>query len=564
MTEEELSALGFTEEQIKRLKRNGRYWKHRFGQVEQSQHDRGVKALNDINDQYQKALKDIEAKIDSWYRRIAENNEVTLQEARKMLDAKELAEFRWDVNEYIKRGQENAFTGEWMRELENASAKAHIERLEALQLQLKYGVREMFNKQSKTITDAMREIYEDGYYQTAYEVQHGFGVGWSFDKLDEKQIDKVINRPWAADGRNFSERVWDNREKLVNELDQTLTQNIILGKDPQEAIDAISHEMNVSKAQAGRLVMTEEAYFSSIAQKDSFEELDVESYEIVATLDNKTSDICQAMDGKVFRMSDWEVGVTAPPFHPWCRSTTVPAFDDDFGLDEIGERAAKDKDGKTYYVPADMTYQQWEKAFVQGDKTGVKPVQDAKQVSGNINPPAAYDGDFSDFEPLELTEESRAALNNIRQLGNDTGWEHGVIQNPDGTLSEPFTSKLPNKVSVDASAIQDGSTLMHCHTNATPLSSEDLKLLINPNIDAIMNIASNGDVYLVNVNGYHPDIHEFETAEAEIRAEVDAMMVDRYLDEGWTTDELIYMCVKEELFRLCRHFEWMMYGGRLA
>ena len=97
--------------------------------------------------------------------------------------------------------------------------------------------------------------------------------------------------------------------------------------------------MNVSKAKAGRLVMTETAYFSSAAQKECFKELDVEKYEIVATLDGHTSDICQEMDGKVFQMSEYEEGVTAPPFHVNCRSCTAPYFDDEFTKGE--QRAAR-------------------------------------------------------------------------------------------------------------------------------------------------------------------------------------------------------------------------------
>ena len=40
-------------------------------------------------------------------------------------------------------------------------------------------------------------------------------------------------------------------------------------------------------------------------------------------------------------------------------------FDDDFGLE--GKRAAKDKDGKPYYVPADMSYKEWKEKFVVKD-----------------------------------------------------------------------------------------------------------------------------------------------------------------------------------------------------
>ena len=355
--------------------KSAEYWKKRFEQVEQSQHDIGVSAYDDIEQQYRKAQRQIEGQINAWYGRFAKNNNVSLEEARRMLTAKELDELKWDVHEYIKYGQENALNGQWIKELENASARFHISRLEALQLQTQQSLEVMFGNQLDTIDSAMSDVYKSGFYRTAFEIQKGFGVGWDFASLDDKQIAKVINKPWAADGKNFSQRVWGNRTKLVNELNQTLTRNIVLGQDPQKAIDEIAKKMNTSKHNAGRLVMTEEAFFSSEAQRDCFKELDVEEYEIVATLDSHTSDICQDMDGKHFKMSQWEVGTTAPPFHVYCRSTTVPYFADDFGVP--GERAARMADGEpTYHVPADMTYKQWQKSFLGGgDKSGLNKVQ---------------------------------------------------------------------------------------------------------------------------------------------------------------------------------------------
>lgn len=352
---------------------NGEYWQKRFELLEQAAHQQGVQCYADIEKQYRQAQKQLEGQIAAWYQRFADNNGVTLAEAKRMLNAKELAELKWDVNQYIQYGQENAISGTWVKQLENASARFHISRLEALKLQTQQSIEVMFGNQLDSIDNTMRNVYKSGYYHTAYEIQKGVGVGWDFSALDDKQISKVINKPWAVDGKNFSERIWGNRQKLVNELNNTLTQNIILGKDPQKAIDEIARKMNTSKTNAGRLVMTEEAFFSSAAQKDCFTELDVEQFEIVATLDSHTSDICRGMDGKHFPMSEWKVGVTAPPFHVHCRSTTVPYFDDEF--DAVGERAARDeKTGKTYFVPGNMTYKEWDKAFVQGDKSDLQEI----------------------------------------------------------------------------------------------------------------------------------------------------------------------------------------------
>jgi SPP1 gp7 family putative phage head morphogenesis protein len=353
---------------------NGEYWQKRFELLEQAAHQQGVQCYADIEKQYRQAQKQLEGQIAAWYQRFASNNGVTLAEAKRMLNEKELAELKWDVNQYIQYGQENAINGTWVKQLENASARFHISRLEALKLQTQQSIEVMFGNQLDNIDSTMRNVYKSGYYHTAYEIQKGVGVGWDFSALDDKQISKVINKPWAVDGKNFSERIWGNRQKLVNGLNNTLTQNIILGKDPQKAIDEIARKMNTSKTNAGRLVMTEEAFFSSAAQKDCFTELDVEQFEIVATLDSHTSDICRGMDGKHFPMSEWKVGVTAPPFHVHCRSTTVPYFDDEF--DAVGERTARDEEtGKTYFVPGNMTYKEWEKAFVNGgDKSDLKAV----------------------------------------------------------------------------------------------------------------------------------------------------------------------------------------------
>lgn len=360
--------------------KNSEYWKLRFEQLEQAQNGQGAAAFAEIEKQYKEAQKQIEGQIARWYQRFADNNGITLAQARQYLKGAALKEFQWDVQDYIKYGQDNALMGGWMKELENASAKYHISKLEALKIQTQQSLEVMFSKQMGTVTGAMGDIFESGYYHTAYELQKGFNIGWDIAGLDQSQIEKVLSKPWAVDGKNFSERIWTNKEKLISELHGELTQNIMLGADPQKAIDSLAKKMNTSKQNAGRLIMTEEAYFSSAAQRDCFNELDVEQYEIVATLDSHTSDICRSLDGKHFPMKDFQAGVTAPPFHVYCRSTTVPYFDEDFG--DIGERAARDEEtGKTYYIPDDMNYEEWKQAFVDGgDKSGFDVVDDGSAL----------------------------------------------------------------------------------------------------------------------------------------------------------------------------------------
>ena len=356
-------------------KKSSAYWQKRFSALENAQNQYGQNTFHQIEPAFDKAERQIQAQIEAWYARYASNNGITLAEARKQLSAAELKELQWDVREYIKYGQENAMNQQWMKELENASARFHISRLEALKLRTQQSLEVAFGNELDSLDNMVKRLYQSGYYHTCFEVQKAFNIGWKIGQIDERKLQKVISKPWAADGKTFSDRVWQSKTTMVNELHQQMTRTIIQGKAPDEAIKSMTkylqNKTKNAKYNAGRLVMTEQAFISSAAQKDAFNDLDVEEFEIVATLDSHTSDICREMDGKHFPMKDFQPGVTAPPFHVWCRSTTVPYFDDEWG--RSGERAARGEDGKTYYVPADMTYPEWEKAMVDGQTDDLKP-----------------------------------------------------------------------------------------------------------------------------------------------------------------------------------------------
>lgn len=380
--------------------KNNAYWKRRMEMLETAQLEKGQRFYADLERQYRIASANIEKEINNWYQRFAENNQITMAEAKKLLKTGELAEFKWNVQEYIKYGEENALNQQWMKELENASARVHISRLEALKIQLQQQVEVLYGNQSDGLDKLLRDIYSEGYYHTAFEIQRGFNIGWDLHDLDSNQLDKILSRPWSLDGRTFSDRIWVNKQQLIGSLQTQLTQAVIRGESPDVLIKNLAQQMNVDKNKAGRLIMTESAAFASAAQKDCFKALDVEKYEIVATLDNRTSQICQDLDGEVFDMKDYQVGVTAPPFHPWCRTTTVPYFEDNYG-----ERAARDeKTGKTYYVPSNIKYKDWKKAFV--DKTISK--EKLKEIYGTTKGKL-----FIPAKALELSNSKNTSIHDV-------------------------------------------------------------------------------------------------------------------------------------------------------
>lgn len=488
---------------------NAEYWKQRFTQLEAAQNRKGATAYLEMEKQYKAAQNELEAQIARWYQRFADSNGISLAQAKQWLKGQDLAEFKWDVKEYIKYGKENAINGAWMQELENASSKFHISRLEALQIQTQNSLETMFAQQMGTMKKALSDVYASGYYHTAYAVQQGFGLGWDIAGLDQAQIEKVLSKPWAVDGYNFSTRIWNSKTKLIGEVHNELSKNLLTGADPQKAIDSLAKKMGTSKSNAGRLVMTEQAYFSSAAQKDCFNDLDVEEYEIVATLDSHTSDICRSLDGKVFKMSDYKPGVTAPPFHVYCRSTTAPHFKENF---DVGERAARGADGKTYYVPDDVTYSEWKKAFVDGDKSGFAEVQknhfSRTEKRGAIKPKEQSEA-AKFIEQACTTEnvEHRAVQALPKQLTSDEIIERLAGGDmTQGSCSSLAFAYIGNKNGLDVLDFRDGGSRRVFSMNKNIMKMLELpgvegsitkvKKEVQGTIDVLKNLELNKEYYL--------------------------------------------------------------------
>ena len=347
--------------------RNAEYWRGRFSILEENAHKQSDQYLQNLEDMFMDAQRTVQADIERWYGRFATNNGISLTEARKLLTTGQLEEFHWTVEQYIKAGQQNNLSAEWLKKLENASAKFHVSRLEAIQLQIQQQIELLYGNQLDGVDSLLKQIVSDGYTHGAFTIQKGLGLGWDITALNQKKLETLLSKPWTTDGRTFSDRIWLKKRELVGTVHKELTQGLLRGDSPQKITDAIKNRFKVSRYQAGRLVHTETTYFNAISTKQVYQDLGVQSVEILETLDSHTCPLCQPLDGTVIPLAQYEPGVTVPPFHPNCRGTTCPHYDD---MD--GERAARTADGKVYYVPANMKYADWKKAFVDGGaKTGL-------------------------------------------------------------------------------------------------------------------------------------------------------------------------------------------------
>lgn len=510
MTLEELKALLEEEGLDKQWKKNSSYWAKRFEQLEDALNNKGVEYYHDLERLYQKASNETEKEIAKWYRRYATNEGISFAEARKQLNNNELKEFRMSLKEYIEKGE--SLDPKWKRELERASTKFHITRLEALKMQMQHQAEVLMGNEAEGVYDLVKGFYTDAYYHSIYEIQKGIGIGFDFAKLDSNAVDKVLSKSWTADGMNFSERIWGkHRPELVKKLHDGLTLNIARGESPDKLIDEVTKAFNVKKSQAANLVQTEKAFFQTTAQYDSFKELDVEMYEITATLDSKTSEICQFMDGKTFSMKDFQPGATAPPFHNRCRTAIAPYFDDEF--DFIDERAARDENRQYYTVPSSMKYKEWYKKYVTGGLDQLDLLTNVAMSSVANETYKVYEPQVSNVdwtEYMDVTESTSDIINDVHTelnafMNTERREKLYLIDSIDNTISFVLEGDKIDSVTVTSEmkkalkeAKENSIIFTHVHPSPTTFSSADLNLIIDyKSIKGYTLECANGDKFIL-------------------------------------------------------------------
>lgn len=232
-------------------------------------------------------------------------------------------------------------------------------RLAMLQRQIADQLKELGDTEEKLLKTHLEAALKESYTMTIFNVQQFSGVGASFLMPTDKRVKQIMSYPWS--GFNFSQRIWKDKEKLGSTIEEVLARNLVRGVGSRPTIAEVAAKMDVSMRHAETLVLTESAYIAAQGTAEGYATAGIEQYEVLATLDTRTSDTCREQDGKRYNMEDMKVGTNYPPFHARCRTTTVPVIED---VPE-GMRRARGDGGEGYLVPASMTYEQWKKLNVR-------------------------------------------------------------------------------------------------------------------------------------------------------------------------------------------------------
>jgi SPP1 gp7 family putative phage head morphogenesis protein len=199
----------------------------------------------------------------------------------------------------------------------------------------------------------------------------GTEAEWQVAALREAApIDLSFNMPSPAtlaslvslkpmEGRVLGEWWRGLDRKIGDGVMRTLRTGIAIGKTSDDIVsDLIGARgpIEMAKRDARTLVRTATNSYANDARLATYKENSdvIKGYQFIATLDDRTTDICAALDGEVFDIDDEQ---HLPPMHWNCRSTTVPVTKsfEEMGIDadELppGERSSMDGQ-----VPETQTY----------------------------------------------------------------------------------------------------------------------------------------------------------------------------------------------------------------
>lgn len=390
-----------------------KYWQDR----QEKKYLAGEKKINSyykgLEKSFEQAKREIQSVINNFYWRYAEENQLTFASAQIKLNREEIGE----LQDYIDLVSENI--GRYNQELNNMSIKARITRYQALEKQIDAIIQQLYavDYQHKG-EELLKEVYTDSYYQTWFNIDQYHGFHQEFAQINPRTIEELIKYPF--NGADFSSRIWKQKDHMLQQLSESITTMLIQGKNPNTLTKDFAKKFGTKEFEAYRLLHTEGSFIMGQGTLAGYKEDEIGKYQILATLDIKTSDICRHQDGKVYDVDKAVVGVNYWPFHMFCRTTDVPYYEDsDYSEDK---RVARDPvTGKTYEVPADMSYEEWHEKYIENNP---EALLSEKKWKNRYTDKKQYDN-YKDVIGTEYLPKSFDEFQNIKHSAGD---EYGILK----------------------------------------------------------------------------------------------------------------------------------------
>lgn len=358
--------------------KNIKYWEMREARNMYKDMQLAEDCAKELSVIYSKAAIYTAKQIEGIFNRFASKHHLTRDEAINLLSEADSRDFEKLLEAY--KNKTGAQKREALAELEAPAYKNRMKRLDDIDKSINRLINAVASRERDAIDKTMRKVYESSYHHAVYEAARMSGLDLQTGPIDEGALETILKKKWS--GQNYSERVWNNTQKVADALKEEFMIGALTGKTEKEMTDSINEQFLSGRNNARRLVRTESSYIHNEAHFQAYKDYGIEEYRFVATLDLRTSQICRERDGSVYRVNDKKIGVNAPPMHPWCRSTTIMNLDDET-MHNL-ERFARDPvTGERMKVPADETYKEWYQRMVE--KHGAEAINTAGKSTKNYS-----------------------------------------------------------------------------------------------------------------------------------------------------------------------------------
>lgn len=270
----------------------------------------------EIQQIYERMVPEIQKEIESFYQRYADKEGISLAEAKKRVSKFDVRAFEARAAKMVKERDFSDEANELMR-LYNATMR--INRLELLKADIGLHMIDGFDDLEKLTGEKLTE-------EAVKEFERQAGILGNGVKGASERAKSLVGQSFM--NATFSERIWSNQEALRNKLSTILTKGLIGGKSYQSLVAEIRKDFSVSAREAMRLVRTEMVRVQTQAQIDSYKANGWEEFEFLA-YGTASCEICNALNKKHFKISDFQPAENAPPMHPNCRCRTAPYEDEE-------------------------------------------------------------------------------------------------------------------------------------------------------------------------------------------------------------------------------------------
>jgi SPP1 gp7 family putative phage head morphogenesis protein len=183
-----------------------------------------------------------------------------------------------------------------------------------MQAQLRHELQRLGDRQIATLS----KIFETNFFEIYYSID--IEGAEAFTTIDRAAAVHMINQIWCADGKSWSQRIWDNTSKLQQALNDNLIECVVTGKKTTQLKNMLQEQFGVSYSRADALVRTEMAHIQTQAAKQRYTDYGIQEVEIWVDEDERTCPICSKLEGLKY-----PVGAEVPlPAHPRCRCSVIP------------------------------------------------------------------------------------------------------------------------------------------------------------------------------------------------------------------------------------------------